>query len=426
MRLEKLSLINFRNYTRRDFEFGESTILVGANAVGKTNVLEAIYVMAVGESFREGKVEEMVKWGAEVSHVSGVVNTKILRQSGSSRSARLAQDDVAGMKSLPTTSNRDNLELQVVLTRGEVQGKRVSKRRYLVNGVGRSKSKFLGNLYVVSFRPEDLRVVEGSPSRRRRFLDEVLMQVDAEYGRSLSMYNKALVRRNKILQMIREGEMTRTALSYWDQSVIKNGEYVQKLRREMAASFNNELSVIDEDLLRDLRIEYEASVMSEKRLLQYKDREVAAGHTLVGPHRDDFAIVSGNGEIPRLSGYSHRSGSAQAAGSEPRVRREGEPGMKSLPDLANSGRDLAVYGSRGEQRLAVLWLKMRAMDYVESKVEVRPVLLLDDIFSELDHEHREMVFSLFGRQQTIATTADRHYVEGFDGKVKRVFLDNDR
>ncbi len=388
MMLSRLSLIHFRNHRELLVDFdSKTTVILGQNAAGKTNVLEAIYLLAMGASFRDGKIEEMVNWNAEVGHVSALLRKEILRQSGSSHLARSAQDDKIDLKSLSSLSNKgqEEIQLRVTVTRGMVQGKRVSKRRLFVNGVGRSRAKFVGNLICVVFRPEDLRIVEGSPGRRRKFLDEVLSQVDGEYVRCLSAYNRALVRRNKILQMIREGKTQRSALYFWDQTVIKNGEYVQRARREMCQIFNDQSSMINEIFMKDLMIEYDDSVMSEKRLKQYEMQEVAAGHTLVGPHRDDFRIVSGDEET---------------------VGRE--------------GRDLAVYGSRGEQRLGVLWLKLKALDFMERKVGERPMLLLDDIFSELDHEHRELVFGLLGKQQTVVSSADRHYVEGIEGKVVEI------
>jgi DNA replication and repair protein RecF len=119
-------------------------------------------------------------------------------------------------------------------------------------------------------------------------------------------------------------------------------------------------------------------VISEGRLEQYKEEEVAAATTLVGPHRDDFIFFEGK-------------------------------------------RNLASYGSRGEQRMGILWLKMSELNFIETKTEVRPTLLLDDIFSELDHEHRDIVMELSKKQQTIITTADVHFLKGL-GKVERIEL----
>lgn len=383
MRLAKLELQNFRNHGNCGWEFGrDSVVFVGPNTVGKTNVLEAIYLLGAGETFREAKVEEMVNWEGEVGRVVGVVGKgkEILRRSGASHSTRHVQDDSTGMKSIPVESSEGEVvELEVVVTRGVVQGRRVAKRRYLVNGVGRAKRTFLGNLIVVEFRPEDMRIVEGSPGRRRKFLDRILAQVDGEYGRALGAYNKALARRNKLLDMIREGRTKRSALAFWDELVIRNGVLIQKHRLGLA-EFMNKLGEYSEF---GLRMRYKASPMSRKRLDEYADREIYAGYTLVGPHRDDFWVEK---------------------------------------EFGGELRNLAAYGSRGEQRLGVLWLKMQAMEFVDDKIGERPVLLLDDILSELDEEHRELVAGLFGKQQTIATTANEDFIRGFDGSVQRIDL----
>lgn len=396
MRLLKLSLINFRNHRNVNLEFspladspnlGQSeptTVIVGANASGKTNILEAIFLLATGDSFREGKIEERVAFGAEVGHIACKLKTQ---------SAKVKSNESA---------DADELELQVTLTRGMIGGKRVSKRRLLVNGVGRSKQKFVGNLQVVVFRPEDLRIIEGSPGRRRKFLDEVLIQADREYARSLASYNKALVRRNKLLDMIRDGKTKRNVLTYWDHLVLKEGEFVQTKRRGLVERFNRgfeeEKFEDGEGFLTNLQMEYDISVMSPARMREYADREVLAGHTLVGPHRDDF-VVNSKSEIRNPK----------------QIQNSNDQNFKL--------RNLAVYGSRGEQRLGVLWLKLMSLLYLEEMNEERPLLLLDDIFSELDHPHRQLVHGLLGRQQTIITTADGHYIEGIRAQEIKLPID---
>lgn len=326
MFLQRLKLSGFRNYTDREFEFKKkTTVFVGRNAVGKTNILEAIYMLASGESFRAQKIEEMVNWQSEVAHVEGQIS---------------------------------NAKLQIVLTRGEVQGRRVQKRSYKVNGVPRRKLDFSGNLKAVIFRPEELNLIVGSPSLRRKFLDGVLAQVDREYRRGLQSYEKGLKRRNKLLDLINEGQVDRRALLFWDQLLIREGNILTDKRRELI-DFVNATTIFP----KQLTLVYTPSLISTVRLQQYAVEEVAAGYTLVGPHKDDFKIL-------------------------------------------DNTRDMSVYGSRGEQRMAVLWLKMAELQFIEEKAGERPLLLLDDIFSELDQEHDEMVLSMVNKQQTLITTTD--------------------
>ena len=233
---------------------------------------------------------------------------------------------------------------------------------------------FAGKLVVVFFRPEDLWLVEGSPGERRGWLDVVLAGVDREYLRSLLSYEKGLRRRNKILDLIREGEVNRTQLVFWDGLLIREGTVLTNKRRELVGLVNQHWQKTDNHL----SLEYDVSGISEARLAQYKDEEVAAGYTLVGPHKDEL------------------------------IFKERE-------------RNLVVYGSRGEQRMAVLWLKMAELQFVESKLGERPVLLLDDIFSELDEKHRQIVMGLIDKQQTIMTATDVEIV-GDTGKIEVVRL----
>lgn len=351
MRLTQLSLINFRNYRVWEHEFREkATVLVGANAVGKTNILEAIYMLATGKSFRAEKIEEMVKWGGEVAHVVG----KLKAQSSTPKGGQ------AKLKA-------DEEELRVTLTRGMVQGKKVQKRRYLVNGVPRRRLDFVGNLVAVKFIPQDLELISGSPSHRRGFLDEVLLQVDREYRRSLLSYSKGLTRRNRLLWLVREGKAQASSLLFWNKLLCKEGE-ILTTKRQGLVDFINAARALG----LSMQLHYTKSVVTEERLVQYEQKEIGAGHTLVGPHKDDFAVLS--------------------------QEKTGE-------ELA-LGRDLAIYGSRGEQRMAVLWLKLAEMAFVKKSMGVRPLLLLDDIFSELDQEHDKLVMGLMTSQQTIVTTTE--------------------
>ncbi|MBI4991376.1 DNA replication and repair protein RecF, partial [Candidatus Gottesmanbacteria bacterium] len=292
-------------------------------------------------------------------------------------------------------STNEKIELEIVLTRGEVMGMNTPVKKYTVNGVGKRMVDFVGELKTVLFWPEDLELVTDSPSLRRRYLDFVLVQADREYRRSLVSYEKGLRQRNKVLEAIRERGAHRHQLLFWDQLLIKAGEYITRKREEYINYLNNSHppagglnSQID-----NYHLEYDKSVISEARLAQYSEEEVAAAATLVGPHRDDFKfqIVS---NAPR----------------PPLMVRGGEGEL----------RNLSHFGSRGEQRLAILWLKLGELAYIEETTGEKPVLLLDDIFSELDHEHRKTIFDIIGNQQTIMTTTDEHFIDNKSLKELKV------
>jgi DNA replication and repair protein RecF len=346
MKLERLTLENFRSYSKQVFNFGQHTVVVAANGSGKTNLLEAIYLLSSGKSERAGEISEMIKFGSEIGSVTGIVED---------------QDE--------------RIELSVVLTRGSYMGKPVPKRRYLVDGVARAQSKFVGRLSAVMFRPEDMRLVEGSPPRRRHLLDDTLSMVYPDYDRALSVYEASLKRRNKLLDGIREGVVKREQLNYWDQSIIKNGNILTDYRRTLLFYLSEVKTSFGE-----YQLEYEASTISPTRLEQYKEVEVAVGYTLVGPHKDDFIIRSQTSDV-RFQG----------------------------------GRDLMKYGSRGEQRLAVLFLKLGTLKFIEEKLKIKPLLLLDDIFSELDEQHRAEVVAMTEGRQTIITTAEEEMIQIVSG-----------
>jgi DNA replication and repair protein RecF len=329
--LTSLTLQSFRNHTKQTFQFGSGiSIILGPNGRGKTNLLEAIVLLATGKSFRAQRIEEMVQWGKEVGRVSA---------------------EIEGYK------------LEVVVNTGQVQGQHVQKRKFLVDGVSRRRTEFIGKFSVVIFRPEDMELVTGSPSMRRKYLDDVLSQASQEYRRSLESYEKALKRRNALLDLLRDGRATRTAFTFWDQLLIKHGNVLTTQRRSYLEALNN-WSESQKKFPLSFDVTYDPSTISESRLHTYAIQEVAAGYTLVGPHKDEF-IVS----------------------------------LNSHP--------IEQFGSRGEQRMAVLWLKLFEIEHLAKETGRRPILLLDDIFSELDHARQEMVLKIAQQQQTICATTEQ-------------------
>lgn len=331
--------MDFRSYHKQTINLGDLTVLLGNNGRGKTNLIEAINLLSTGGSFRAGVTEEMISWGKEIASVTGIVSDK----------------------------EGEYTSITVVLTPGTYIGKRTTKRRYLVDGAARSRARFLGHLVAICFRPEDLRLVEGSPSRRRQYLDEVLAQSDQIYAKAVTLYEGALRRRNRILDAIREGTARREQLAFWDATLIKNGNIMTDSRR----SYCEYLTGLSTPFGK-YSVDYDASTISEARLKQYEVEEVAAGYTLVGPHKDDIAISDGQ-------------------------------------------KNLHVYGSRGEQRLGVLFLKLGSLLYIEQKLKVKPILLLDDIFSELDQRHREEVIKMTEGRQTVITSAEEEVVKLING-----------
>lgn len=357
MFVRSLDLVHFRTYSDSHFDFQSPTIAVsGPNGSGKTNLLESVYLLASGKSFHAELEEEMVRQDDEVARVRGEVET------------------LSG----------GELNLEIVLTRGQVGGEKVSRKKFLINGVSKKMVTFAGSLKAVIFGPWDIDLITGAPGLRRRFLDSLLIQTDPEYHRALVSYEKGLRQRNKLLERIRETGTSRSQLLFWDKLLIKNGNYLSGRREEFITFLN--LYRPFSNWHTNFSACYDRSSISEVRLQQYADEEVAAGITLVGPHRDDVELYVENG---------------------------------------TENRDLSKFGSRGEQRLAVLWLKIGELEFLAGRNEDksdRPILLLDDIFSELDHQHRNIVASVIGRQQTFITAADEHLLSGLKNDIQAVTI----
>lgn len=232
------------------------------------------------------------------------------------------------------------------------------RKKVMVNGISKRAVDFIGNLPAVIFHPSDINMVTGSPSLRRWHLDLALAQVDPAYKRSLTSYEQFLTARNRVLKRIRESKGKMDELDYWTDELVKQGELVRVKRGDFFRFINNL-----ETPLGEFQFQYQPSELSRDRLDEYNGREIAAAATLIGPHRDDFEVLL-------------------------------------------EGRNLAHYGSRGEQRTATLAFKLAQLEYMSQVLGQRPILLLDDIFSELDALHRAHVVEVVGRQQTIIATVE--------------------
>lgn len=338
MYLKSLDLSNFRNHSKASFEFSNKiTFIVGPNTSGKTNLLESISYLATGKSFKSAKDEDVIKKGKTIARIKGEAT---------------------------------DVELEVLMVAGVTEQERV-KKKYLVNGVSRSRINFSGNLASIIFSPSDLDIITGSPHLRREFLDTVLEQSDKDYRYALSSYIKALRQRNALLDLARDtGQRNEKQFDYWDALLINTGSIVTQKREDFIEFINK----AKKDVF-DFIVTYDKSVISEARLLQYKDAELASGVTLVGPHRDDFVV-------------------------------------SMFDNATNATSDVKSFGSRGQQRLVILQLKLLQLDFIEKTLGQRPLLLLDDIFSELDGDHIKLVTEMIDKQQSIITTTHKEFVSG--------------
>lgn len=364
MTLRRLLLVDYRNYARLDLDVtGALNIFVGENAQGKTNLLEAIYLLATGRSYRTARDAELVRWGAEQAVVSAVV----LRQVGEAR-------------------------LDVTL-------REAGPKTVRVNGkVRRRLSDLFGITVAVVFSPDDLRLVKGSPEERRRFLDLEIAQVSAVYRHHLIRYHQVLRQRNNLLRAIGEGQAEPEGLAEWDPQLLESGveivvhraRAVRELSRLAGASHERisdgretlELRYLPfwidaepgtgpaEETAGRAELEERAAVrpIYAEELRRLRRAELARGNTLCGPHRDDLQFLI-------------------------------------------NGVDARRFGSQGQQRSAVLSTKLAEVAFMEEEVGEPPLLLLDDVLSELDAGRRlKFLDQVSGRVQTFITTA---YLAGF-------------
>lgn len=313
------------------------TIIIGPNTAGKTNLSEAIYLLATGKSFRTTTDSQMMEFGQTVGRVGGLLEDK-----------------------------EEKTKIEVVLQNGATPTGRLGKK-FLVNGIARSRALLRTLLPIVLFRPEELDIVIAGPSLRRQFLDAVLEQTDREYYLATIAYEKALRQRNALLDIVKEtGIKNKQQFDYWDNLLIQNGQIITKKRDLFIEYINASLHTIFQ-----LSVIYDHSVVSKERLEQYEQAEIGAGNTLVGPHRDDFSVT-----------------------------------MK----VDNEERDIRQFGSRGQQRLVVLQLKLLQIEYMKKSLLVSPLLVLDDIFSELDNGHIQLVLENIAGSQVILTTTHKEFI----------------
>lgn len=336
MQIKSLKLTNWRNFSVKNIPFDPKlTAIIGKNGSGKSNILEAVAMLS---GIRPTRVEidlDLVKLGKNDAKVEGFVSAD-----GETRDLII--------------------NLQIIDLR------RVGKSFY----IGAFKKRlfdFVEIFSVVVFEPADLDLVFGSPSLRRRHLDRFLSSLDSKYWRAISAYNKIVTRRNKILLRIRDGKAKSVELGFWDGRLLDYAKFISKIRQEFFEYLNFVEHGETLGKIGDLSWGLKQSLVTEEKLKNNRERDIAAGVTLSGPHRDDFRFIF-------------------------------------------RGRDLEFFGSRGEQRMAVLALKLAELEYHKVKRGERPVLALDDIFSELDWEHRETVLSVIGNQQTIITAAEKESI----------------
>ena len=378
MQITTLNLRNFRNYARLDLVLRSgATLFYGPNAAGKTSILEAVALLALSRSPRTHSDRELVFWQAEhtpetpaTARVTGLID----RQHGPTRLDVIIQQ------------RSDSTSL------GGTGGTATKVMRVDQKPV--RASDLLGFLRVVFFAPTDLELLTGAPSERRRWLDAMLSQLDHHYLGMLNQYTKVITQRNALLRQWRErGRTPRNAggeLAFWDEQLAHSGAYITIAR----AHAITELGILAQpiytkisDKTTEFFIEYIPNIaissliekdVSDQFIAAYRtnhSEDMARGQTSVGPHRDDIQV-------------------------------------------RDSAMDLGTFGSRGQQRSGVMALKLAEVELMTQRTGERPVLLLDDVLSELDLQRRRHLLEVMSLpdQQTLLTATG---IEDFDAQFLR-------
>lgn len=332
MFIRSLELKNYRNYDELSMEFSSGTnLLYGDNAQGKTNILEAVYLAATTKSHRGSKDREMIQFHADEAHIR----------------IQYEKQDIIHQLDMHLKKNR---------------AKGVAIDRIPI----RRSSDLLGQIPVIFFSPEDLKIIKNGPSERRKFMDLELSQLESLYLYYLSKYNKILMQRNNLLKQIKFQENLIDTLEAWDIQLVKYGSEIIRYRKDFIEHLNLIIRDIHKRLTgqqEEIKIEYENSVAYDSFLTEIKKKrnvDLKYATTNIGPHRDDIRFLVNDIDIRR-------------------------------------------FGSQGQQRTAALSLKLAQIQLVKEVLKDSPILLLDDVLSELDSYRKVYLLEGIREIQTFIT-----------------------
>ena len=343
MILRKIKLVNFRNYKSLNINFQKNiNIIIGDNAQGKTNILESIYTLALTKSYRTTNDSNLIRLNQEKFIITG--ETK--------------EDKV--FKKL-------SLELY--------KGNKVAK---INDNVINKISDYIGNLYVILSSPDDLQMIKGSPSERRNFLNIEISQLSSNYIKKYNEFNKILKMRNDYLKLLYTNSLgdysyleilTNNLIDREVDIYIERNNFISKINEYITDIYKNITGIKDLKIVYETNVEFnEFDPIKIKKVLQEKykknqQREISMGMTLYGPHRDDFTFTI-------------------------------------------EGNDIKIYGSQGQQKLAFIALKFSEIPIFEEKTATKPIILLDDIFSELDKTKKNRLIQYIDKDYQVIITSN--------------------
>ena len=341
MYIKNIYIKNFRNYDEEMINFNKKiNIIIGNNAQGKTNLIESIYLMSIGKSFRASKDNDMIQFDKDISNINGFINKKYF-----------------------------DVNINILLDRNNKKIIKLNQAKLNKN------SDILNNVYIVCFTPEDLRIVKDGPEKRRNFINRELCQIKPLYYNYLYKYSKILIQRNACLKSYNINSKDMIMLDIWNKEIIKYGINLIKSRNEFIKRLNIISNGIHKNLTNDkesLEIGYECNIdikygIKEEfyynSLKKIEKKDIMRGNTNIGPHKDDLMI--------KINGI-----------------------------------DVRNFGSQGQQRTASLSLKLAEIKLIYEETGEVPILLLDDVLSELDINRQNYLINFLKNMQVFITTTE--------------------
>lgn len=368
MLLKNLQISKFRNLDdiNLDLTNPESiTVFLGQNANGKTNLLEAIYLLSFPKSFRGHNLKDMINFSTNYFNINAQFTPSTKKQTEGSL-------------------------IQTVFTESLQFGYQINplKKVYRQDEADTDINEFITNLQAVIFTPEDIEIVHGSPDSRRRLINSTLAQFNSQYLQSYMEFSKILKQRNALLKRIRNKQSSKQELDYWNQEFLSKANLIHQHRKELFAYFHKHFPkkychIADLQDPSHIKINYNYNgIQYESQFDTYQDilgfqlqtkqsEEIQRGHTLFGPQRDDWEFILNNQKAEKFS-------------------------------------------SRGEKRSLMLAFKITELQYLQDQTQRSPLLLLDDVFSELDKNRRLKLLELCTQYQTFISTVEYSYFKDSD------------
>ena len=406
MFLKAIQLKNFRNYSEIKLDFGQNTVLViGDNGLGKTSLLEAIYYISTGKSHRTNTQDELIKWGSEFA---------LIRANTGSRKMETGQQY--------GNENENLIELQL---------NPANKIKIRVNRAAfRKKSDFVSILPSVIFCPDDLLIVKGGPALRRAWMDSLLEKIYPDYYQLCLRYQKILNQRNGLIKSLNneKNSSAKATIETWDENLVKYGsELILKrlwLAGEIKEHFSKYFSIFFKNADAGIAYIYSWDRISPSNNY-HKDNNVTDSIPVNGKSLNSTCDYKNNLHGNNLIPGTELPGISALFKEKLKQNFSRELGFKNtltgphrddLSIILNS-RPVKSFGSQGQQRIAAVCLKFCELEILKKKLNKNPVLLLDDVLSELDSERESQVLNLIGeRFQTFITTSNINYLNDF-GKI---------